>query len=171
MAKVDFNAKDVDPSPSFDVIGEGWYKAVLTKSDYRPTKAEDGHYISLQFKIIDGEHKGRMIFTNLNVDNPNPAAVEIAERNFSSLCHAVKVLIVQDTEQLHNIPLEIKVGITPPQGKYEARNDIKGYREIEGTPGFAEDESQETTTETKDTSGPESNTESDEMPAWLNEES
>lgn len=144
-----FNSEEVDPGGIFEIIPEGWYVAQLVKSDYRETKAGDGHYVALQFQILTGEHKGRMVFTNLNIDNKNPAAVEIAERNFSQLCHAVNVPVVQDTEQLHDIPLQIKVGITPAQGNYEARNDIKGYKELEETPDFAKEATgtQEATTQ------------------------
>lgn len=161
-----FNSNDVDPGTTFEIIPEGWYAAELVKSDYKETKAGDGHYIALQFRILDGEHKGRMIFTNLNIDNKNPAAVEIAERNFSQLCHAVNVPVVQDTEQLHDIPLQVKVGITPAQGGYEARNDIKGYKELEETPDFAK----EATADEKTTNAApeqEPQTGGGKMPPWM----
>lgn len=138
MARMNFNANDVDPSTTFEVINEGWYTAELYRSEMKQTKAGDGAYLALQFKIIDGENKGRIIFTRLNLENKNPTAVEIAERNFSQLCHAVGVLIVKDSQQLHGIPLKIKVGVTPPQGSYEAKNDIKGYRALDETPEFAD---------------------------------
>ena len=169
MAKLGkgFDANQVDPGNTFEVIPEGWYKAQLDKSDLLKTKAGDGSYLALRFKILDGEHKGRMIFTNLNIDNPNPVAVEIAERNFSQLCHAVGILVVQDTEELHNIPLEIRVGINPPQGQYDAKNDVKGYRPLEGTPDFANKTGTEAPAEPPQNDAPPPSDE--DVPAWLRE--
>ena len=157
-----FDANQVDPSNSYEVIAAGWYPAQLEKSEMKKTKAGDGSYLSLMFKILDGESKGRTIFTNLNLDNPNPVAVEIAERNFSSLCHATGVLVVKDTEQLHGKPVEIKVGISPAEGKYDASNDIKGYRKLDDTPDFVEsEEKNEPGEETETTS------DDDDVPEWL----
>ena len=146
MAKMNrqFDANQVDPSNAFEVFAPGWYAAQIEKSEMKQTKAKDGSYLSLMFKILDGEAKGRTVFTNLNLDNPNPVAVEIAERNFSAICHATGILVVDDTNQLHGKPMQIKVSITPAEGRYEARNEVKGYKPLEDTPAFATGENNNT---------------------------
>lgn len=167
MAKLDkkFDANKIDPSNTYDIVSAGWYPAQLEKSEIKRTNAGDGSYLSLMFKILDGPSKGRTIFTNLNLDNPNPVAVEIAERNFSALCHAAGVLVVKDTKQLHGKPLAIKVGISPAQGKYEASNDIKGYKAIDDAPDFAKEELGEDNTNTD----PPEHTD-DDVPDWLKDD-
>jgi len=167
MTKLDkkFDANEVDPNTSYDLLEADWYPAQLEKSEIKRTKADDGSYLSLMFKIIDGKAKGRTVFTNLNLDNPNPVAVEIAERNFSALCHAVGVLVVKDTKQLHGKPLAIKVGISPAEGKYDASNDIKGYRSLDEAPDFAKDE---TSNEDKSSNTGKAPDPTDEdVPDWL----
>jgi len=163
MAKK-FDANKVDPNTAYDLLEANWYPAQLEKSEMKATKAGDGSYLSLMFKIVEGKAKGRTVFTNLNLDNPNPVAVEIAERNFSALCHATGVLVVKDTKQLHGKPLAIKVGITPAQGKYDASNDIKGYRSLEEAPDFVKEDDEETTEETEETTNTDTD---DDMPDWL----
>ncbi|CAN8138802.1 hypothetical protein THIOSC15_1140001 [uncultured Thiomicrorhabdus sp.] len=45
----------------------------------------------------------------------------------SAICHAVGVLQASDSQQLHDRPMNIKVGIQPARDGYEASNSIKGY--------------------------------------------
>ena len=85
-------------------------------------------YLKLTFEIIDGPYKGRLIWTNLNLRNKNPKAVEIATRNLASICRSVHHLTpLDDSEVLHNKPLKIKVTIREAQNGYDASNEIRGY--------------------------------------------
>jgi len=166
MTKMDkkFDANKVDPSNNYELLAAGWYPAQLEKSEMKKTKANDGSYLSLMFKILDGESKGRTVFTNMNLDNPNPVAVEIAERNFSALCHATGVMVVKDTEQLHGKPLQIKVTVSPAEGKYDASNDVKGYKTLEDAPDFAEKSTSEQGDDDTDTDAGDAD---DDVPEWL----
>lgn len=131
MAQLNFNAQDVAPQQSFDLIPAGWYTAVMVESELKPTKNGDGSYLACQFKIQDGEHNGRTVFDNLNINNPNPKTVEIAYSTLSSICHAVGMIKVQDSTQLHNRPLMLKVSIQPAKEQFSERNVIKGYKAVE----------------------------------------
>jgi hypothetical protein len=123
-----FNPNNHEEEKSFAPIPAGQYVAMITDSDMRQTKAMDGEYLKLTFEIIDGSWKGRLIWTNLNLRNKNPKAVEIAERNLASICRAVHHLTpLDDSQALHNKPLKIKVIIREAQGGYDASNEIKGY--------------------------------------------
>ena len=68
-------------SPRYPV---GDYKAVITESEVKETKAGDGQYLNLRIEIIEGEYQGRIIFVILNLWNPNPKAVEIANRELAT---------------------------------------------------------------------------------------
>jgi hypothetical protein len=128
MAQMIFNAATVAPSSAFDPIPAGWYVAKIVQSEIRQTNKKDGHYIWLAMQVLNTEHAGRVVFDQLNIDNPNPKAVEIGYGSLSAICHATDVIDMQDTEQLHGIPLEVKVAIAPAEGQYAASNQVKGYR-------------------------------------------
>jgi hypothetical protein len=127
------NAKPMD---DFTPIPVGDYKAVITESEVKQTKAGDGQYLNLRVEIIEGEYSGRIVFVILNLWNPNPKAVEIANRELATIVAAVGKPGAQNSEELHNIPMTIKVGLE--QGKPwvdtsgvqhdgEPKNKIKNY--------------------------------------------
>jgi len=123
-----FNPNEHEEEKSFDPIPAAQYVAMITDSEMRQTKAMDGEYLKLTFEIIDGPYKGRLIWTNLNLRNKNPKAVEIANRNLASICRSVHHLTpLDDSQALHNKPLKIKVTIREAQNGYDASNEIKGY--------------------------------------------
>lgn len=132
MATLNFNAQNVNPQTAFEPLPAGWYPVAITASESRPTKNGNGAYLHLELTVIDGNHKGRKVYDRLNLWNPNQTATEIAYRTLSAICHAVGVLEVGDSVQLHNLPLEAKVSIRAADGAYEASNEVKGYRAVTG---------------------------------------
>jgi len=122
-----FNAGEVDPAADFEAIPAGSYTAVITESENKPNKAGTGSYLQLTFQIVDGEHKGRLLWARLNLDNPSEAAVRIARGQLSALCRAVNVLQPKDSIELHNIPLTIKVGVKRRDDTGELTNEVKGF--------------------------------------------
>jgi hypothetical protein len=128
-----FNAATVAPSAPIEVIPVGWYPMTITASENKETSKKNGSMLALEFTIIDGQYKGRKFFSNLNLVNPNAQAVEIAYAELSAICHATGVMIVEDSSQLHNIPLDVKVGMRKPDAAYpDPANEIKGYKRLEG---------------------------------------
>ena len=115
---------DMTPIPAGDYI------AHIIKSEIKDTKAGDGKRLNLQFVVLEGKHKGRVVFVGLNVANPNPQAVEISMKELNSICQACEVSNVEDSEELHQIPMGIKVTVTAGSEQYPPRNEIKGYSEI-----------------------------------------
>ena len=126
-----FNAADVEPNAPREPIPAGWYKAVITESIEKPTKAQTGSYLQLTLEVIDGDHAGRKLFERLNLNNPNQQAVEIAQRSLSGICRAVGVMTPRRSEDLHDKPLMVKVKVTPPRDGYEAGNEISGYEPVQ----------------------------------------
>ena len=123
-----FNATNFEPRKEYDLIPEGWYLAQIDASETKPTKAGTGHYLELTFVLLDGEHKERRVWDRLNLDNPNQTAVAIAQESLSAICHAVGVLTPKNPEELHDRPMQIKVGVQPAKGSYSASNIVMGYR-------------------------------------------
>lgn len=131
MAILNFNAALVAPDPGQqDIVPAGWYNAAITASDLKPTKDGTGFYLECRFTILDGDQKDKKVYARLNIQNSNAKAVEIALAQLSAIAHAVGILQVQDSSQLHNRPLKIKVKVRPADGQYEAANEISAYKDI-----------------------------------------
>jgi hypothetical protein len=125
-----FDANTVKPNEVFEPLPAGWYNAKINKSEAKPTKDNESGYLALELEVIDGEHKGRKIFDRLNLWNKSVQASEIAQRQLSAYCHATGVFILQDSNQLHGIPLKIKLGVRQDPG-YDPSNDVKAVKHIQ----------------------------------------
>jgi hypothetical protein len=79
---------------------------------------------------MDGQAKGRRFWTMLNLWNSNPTAVEIAQRELSSICHACGKLRVADTEELHAIPMLVRLAVK--SDSYGEKNEVKSYKPANG---------------------------------------
>jgi hypothetical protein len=131
MALLHFDARTVAPDQGTpEPIPAGWYKVVMDSSEMVPTKDGVGMRLTLVFKIIDGQYTNRKIFEGLNLKNASPVAQEIAYKQLSAICHATGVLVAEDSAQLHNIPLQIKVKLKAATGAYDAKNEVAGYKHI-----------------------------------------
>lgn len=133
MAQLNFDASQVAPSEALEAIPAGWYNAQMTASEMKPTADGTGAYLQAEFTVLSGDYAGRKLFDRINLQNKNPVAVEIGYKTLSAICHAVGVIQVQDSQQLHGRPLQLKVSLRAAgpgaDGKYyEASNEVKGYK-------------------------------------------
>ncbi|NBU79783.1 MAG: DUF669 domain-containing protein [Sphingomonadaceae bacterium] len=130
MAQFNFNATTVEPMAprEYAPLSEGSYDMMVTKSAIKSTKAGTGHYLELEMQVIAGEHSGRRHWERLNINNPNKQAEDIAKAALASLCLAVGVQDMSDTEQLHDIPFVANMEI---DRKEPTRNRIVGYAALE----------------------------------------
>ncbi len=126
-----FDATGVEPTTDFDPLPAGKYIAEVSNSDMRPNNKGTGEYLWLEFTVLDGPYATRKVWAQLNLINPSQQAVEIAQRELLALCRAVGKLRVQDSVELHGIPLEVNVKIKNDP-EYGASNVIRGYKEIGG---------------------------------------
>lgn len=122
-----FNAAEIEPQGSMEPIPAGWYTCMITDSEMKPTKSGTGEYLQLRINVIDGECEGRVVFDSLNLHNSNQTAVEIAQRTLSSICRAIGIMTPNDSSDLHDQPLRVKVAIRPAGNGYDASNEVKGY--------------------------------------------
>ncbi len=122
-----FDAREVDPAVGFDPIPAGKYLATITESEFKKTKNGGGQYLQLTFQVLEGMHKGRLLWARLNLDNPNDTTVKIARAELSAICRAVGVMAPKDSVELHNLPLVIKVGHKKRDDTGELTNVIRGY--------------------------------------------
>lgn len=129
MASFSFNAADVAPDTSRDIIPAGTYVARISESSYEPMKSGNGHAVKLTLDILDGPFKNRKLWTQLNVKHTNEVAQKIGQQQLSAICHAVGVMNMQDTQQLHNKPLKVRVKIRQ-DAQYGDKNEVSGYEAI-----------------------------------------
>ena len=126
-----FDATGIEPTTDFEPLPAAKYIAEVSNSDMRPNSKATGEFLWLEFTVLDGSFAGRKLWAQLNLVNPSQQAVEIAQRELSALCRAVGKLRVQDSIELHGIPLEINVKIKSNQ-EYGPQNIIRGFKEIGG---------------------------------------
>ncbi len=122
-----FNAHEVDPTTEFDPVPAGQYLAVITESEMKPTKNNNGSYLQLTFEILEGEYKGRKLWARLNLNNPSETAVKIARAELSAICRAVNVMQPKDSVELHNLPLAITVKCKKRSDTDDLTNEIAKY--------------------------------------------
>jgi hypothetical protein len=130
-----FNAQEVDPATTFEPIPAGKYIAAITASEMKPTKSGAGNYLELTFQVLEGEYKGRVLWARLNLDNPNPTTIKIARAELSAVCRAVGVMTPRDSQDLHNLPLQISVRLKKRSDTNEMTNEVKGYAKKETAAG------------------------------------
>lgn len=132
MALINFNAAEVAPAVAADPLPAGDYVAMIVDSDMKMTKKGDGQYLDLALQVCDGQFKGRYVWAKLNIENQNEIAQRIGQAELSAIRHAVGVMAPRNSEDLHNRPMIIKVKYVPENGQYSAKNEIKGYKRLEG---------------------------------------
>lgn len=131
MALLPQKANTADNNQSMDdrsPVPAGDYLAHIVKSEFKPTKAKNGHYLNLTWKILEGPQKGKTLFGLLNLDNPNPVAVEIAVKELNSICQAMNKVGVEDSEELHNVPVTVTVAVDDSNPNYPPSNKITAYK-------------------------------------------
>ena len=125
MVQIGFDIENQEASSGFEALPQGNYLAIIEETEEKKTNAGTGSYVKVKLRIVEGQYTNRVIFDNLNLDNPNPEAVKIARETLKSICNAVGVFVPNDTVELHNIPLCIKLGHQTYNG--ELQNTVKGY--------------------------------------------
>jgi hypothetical protein len=122
-----FNTEEVADSQDFSPIPAGDYPAVIIGSEMVDNAARTGSFLKLEFSIIGDNYANRRLFARLNLDNPNATAVDIARSELKAITVACGKKVIQDSEELHNIPLTIKVKTEKRKDNGEDTNVIKGY--------------------------------------------
>ena len=130
MVELNYDATGQEGMSERSVLPAGEYAAAIAKADRKEAKTAGNAYINLEFEVTDGPAKGRRFWTMLNLWNSNVQAVEIAQRELTSICHAVGRLQVRDTDELLGIPMLVKLGIK--SDSYGEKNTVTGYKPLNG---------------------------------------
>lgn len=129
-----FNADDMPAGGGdFDPLPAGEYQVRISEAGIQTTKAGTGQYIKMRLDVIGPTHAGRVIWSNLNIRNPNPKAEEIGRQQLGAIMRAIGVPSLTDTDQLVGGDLIVKVTIKESDGQYGASNEVKGYKALSGS--------------------------------------
>jgi len=130
--RIRFDAKKHEPTTSVTALPSGDYQVVVKSSALKASKAGTSEYLQLQLQVVDGEYRGYIIFDQLIVVHDNPIVTDIANRRLSALCHATNQLLLEDTNQLHGIPVIATVSFVEKTEKWGEKNDVRNYTEVSG---------------------------------------
>jgi hypothetical protein len=127
------NTEENSSTGGFDVLPEGEYICILKKSEWVDNKAKTGQFIYCEFSVVEGDHKGMVFIERLNLVNPNPVAVRIATQKMNQLTAACLLESVEDTDELHGIPVKLVIGINKNEGNdFPPQNEIKKFLNADG---------------------------------------
>lgn len=129
-----FSATEHDTEQrDYENLPDGIYALEVTQSEVAPTSKGDGTILKLRYGVIEPEDlKGRLIFGNITLENPNAQAQEIGQKQLASLCRAIGLSEIEDSDELHFQRFVAKVGLskarTGKDGKtYDPRNEVKRF--------------------------------------------
>ncbi len=135
MATLNFDAAQVEPSTGKDPIPAGKYVAIITASEMKPTKNGAGQYLECEYQIVDGDHKGRKLWSRHNLQHSNQQTVQIARGELSAICRAIGVMQPKDSADLHNLPMTVTVKQKKREDNGELTNEIAGWAKKDAATG------------------------------------
>ena len=115
------------------LLPAAWYAAQIVGSEVKVTRADQppaqqGRQLVLRFKVTEGPHAGAEFYEGLNIVNPNPKTVDIANRDLAAICQACGYTgQLADSEVLHGIQLDVKTKEEAPSRGYGPKVRCAGY--------------------------------------------
>ena len=123
MAKLNVDLSKTTENVAIEILKPGWYEAQIENSEIK--QGMKGDYIEWVFDVTN--------YTN-KVWNIMSLGSEFGCEMLKSLAVAINYPDpnhINDTEDFHFIPLQIKVGISKDKnGVYDDKNIIKGFKKI-----------------------------------------
>jgi len=129
----EYTTDDLPVGQGFDLIPPGVYQACIFEAVVKATNSGTGQYINVGYELLTEGFAGRKVWNMLNVRNDSAKAQEIGLQQLGDLLRACGLPKIQDTDQLLGHNVEIKIGIQPAKDQYEAKNNVKGVKAIEGS--------------------------------------
>lgn len=118
---------DAATGEEFAPLAPGWYPVQIDSAEIKDTKAGTGKFLKLAFTVIGDTYNNRKLFTNINLVNQNPKAVEIGMRELCGLGQACGLATVQDCSEMIGKTIDVRVKIGKAKNGYDADNEIGAY--------------------------------------------
>ena len=110
MAEFSFDPHGHAAGAALEPLADGTYTMTIIDSERRTPRSGDGEYIQLALRVMSGHFEGRVIFHRLHVVTANATTRRIAEAELASICRAAGINKLNDTTQLHGIPIIVTLG-------------------------------------------------------------
>lgn len=127
LSQLGYSPETTEANTGFDALPAGEYPAVATEAELKDTKAGTGKYLKVTFEIIEGNGKGRKVFTNFNLVNPNQDAVQIGHAQLKEWATAAGNPNAKDTSELIHKPVVLKLTVKKDE-EYGDGNEVKSYK-------------------------------------------
>jgi hypothetical protein len=127
MAHLGFNPANVEPPVPIGLLPKGRYIVACEKSEVKENKKGTGHILMLQFVIQEGEYKKKKIYDYINIKHNNHVAQRVGQQHLAGMCHALGITHLENSQQLHGLPLEVEIGIQEGKDGWESKNIIRGF--------------------------------------------
>lgn len=75
----------------FDLLPEGVYRVMVNATAVKSNRTSDGNHVSVEFDVIDDRYKGRKLWHNFNVNNPNEKAQQIGRAQMKRFLAAIGI--------------------------------------------------------------------------------
>jgi len=126
-----FDASAIDTeSRDYEELPNGIYQFETTVAEIKPTKDGNGTVLKITDTVLAPEaYRGRLLSSNINIENQNAQAQEIGQRDLAKRCRAMGLTGIDDTDELRLIAFTAKIGLGKPSkdGQYPARPEIKEF--------------------------------------------
>lgn len=135
ITKLGFNANNVDTTQAdiYAPIPNGEYVSIIQGSELKRNKDDTGSYINFKFQIVEGQYKGRLIWSIANIIHVDKEKEARGRVQLAIVCKAVGVPEPRDTTELHNIPLVIVIKVEKDVFSGGMKSNVKSYKGISRT--------------------------------------
>jgi hypothetical protein len=142
---MEFNRNQLPKNDSYDLLPAGWTTARVRDAIVHTTKTGNSDVLDIQWEIVGPANAGRVTFgTIILKHDTSDKAEEIGLKNLNALLEANNLIKISvpdyDRGKQLRVPelvgkiCDIKISVKPAEGKWEAKNEIKGYRSLVGSP-------------------------------------
>jgi hypothetical protein len=122
-----FDINDLPQSTSNDPLPAGEYPVSIERVEVRATKAGNGSYLSIMYRVIGPNYTNACVFGNLNIVNQNAKAEEIGRQQLGSLMRSCGLVKLGDTDELIGRECIIRVAVKE-DAQYGPRNEVKSFK-------------------------------------------
>lgn len=126
MAKLTFKKLPEQSRADSQVLPAGEYFVEIVRSMITPSKSGKAKVLELRYQILEGEMAGATITGVITVEHEDRKSQNRGQVILSNLLDALGLEEFHDTEELHNIPLYIKVRVTTREGGGD-KNEVIGF--------------------------------------------
>jgi hypothetical protein len=129
-----FKPKDHEPSGDFSLVPAGKYVCQIAEASVQPTKARNGHYVKVMLKILEDEFANRVLYDNINIDNPSEKCTQIGLSQLSALGRAIGVDSLQSVSQISGQVVVASVRVKNENNEIKTYISVSEYRASQNQP-------------------------------------